>query len=123
MKIEETENTPEVFLDREKCKLTLKGKSYPENAHRFYKPILKNIIKCKKEISKSNITFDIKLEIINSISMRYIHDMIDFINKNTTSTIVNWYYEFDDEDMKESIEVASSSFKKVKINSISVIEF
>lgn len=87
MKIEETENTPEVFLDREKCKLTLKGKSYPENAHRFYKPILKNIIKCKKEISKSNITFDIKLEIINSISMRYIHDMIDFINKNTTSTI------------------------------------
>ena len=123
MKIKKTENTPEVFLDKEKCKLTLKGKSYPENAHRFYKPLLKSIIKCKKEISESNIIVDIKLEIINSISMRYIHDMIDFIDKNTISTIVNWYYEFDDEDMKESIEVASSNFKRIKINSISVSEF
>ncbi len=90
MKIKKTENTPEVFLDKEKCKLTLKGKSYPENAHRFYKPLLKSIIKCKKEISESNIIVDIKLEIINSISMRYIHDMIDFIDKNTISTIVNF---------------------------------
>jgi hypothetical protein len=121
--IKQTTTTPEVNLNKEKCILTLEGRSYPENAHRFYKPILKEFINCKEDIKKSNIIIDIKLEVINSVSMRYIYEMIDFIGNNTKSTIVNWYYEFDDEDMRESIEVASSAFAKVNINDISVTEF
>jgi len=121
--IKQTETTPEVSLDKENCKLTLEGRSYPENAHRFYKPILKEIVKCKKDISKTNILVDIKLEIINSVSMRYIHDMIDFVSKNTNSTIVNWHYESDDEDMEESIQIACSNFPKTEINAISISQF
>jgi len=120
--IKQTTTTPEVNLDKEKCKLILEGRSYPENAHRFYKPILKEVINCKEDIKKSNIIIDIKLEVINSVSMRYIHDMIDFIGNNTNSTTVNWYYEIDDEDMKESIEIAASTFTKINIKDISVTE-
>lgn len=122
IEIKETTTTPKVNLDKKSCKLTIKGRSYPENAHRFYKPILKEVINHKKDISKSNIIIEIKLEIISSISMRYIHDMIDFIGKNTKSTIVNWYHEFDDEDMIESIELCSNIFPKITINSISTNE-
>ena len=42
--IKQTTTTPEVNLNKEKCILTLEGRSYPENAHRFYKPILKEFI-------------------------------------------------------------------------------
>lgn len=38
--IEQTKSTPEIRFDPTNCKLRIEGQSYPENAFRFYEPIL-----------------------------------------------------------------------------------
>ena len=68
MEIKEGANTPYVKLDKENCVLTFMGKSYPEHPDTFYEPILAEIEKCKESLTNSKITFNIALEMLNSVS-------------------------------------------------------
>ena len=120
MKIKQTHNTPYVFLDKKNFQLTLKGKSYPENATTFYKPINEEIIKHSEDMKKSIITVEFLIEIISSTSSTCIYKIFKDLHNLYKKTIINWYCEKDDEDMIEQASIFKSSFSKIEFNIITV---
>ncbi|MDA7835855.1 DUF1987 domain-containing protein [Salibacteraceae bacterium] len=105
IKIEGTPKTPTVNFDAESGILEVKGRSIPENAVEFYKPLV-DWIGNYGDNSKSDTVVNIQLEYFNTSSSKCILDVfkkLESVNGKTTITI-NWHYEEDDEDMLEAGE-------------------
>ena len=113
-------NTPYVKLDKENCKLTIMGKSYPEDASLFYTPLVEEIETCKKGLKESKITIKIALEIMNSVSAKYVFHIIKNIYESAKETDIIWYYEVDDECMLEEGGYFEESFPNSKFKLIEV---
>ena len=120
MIIREKLNTPYIKFDKESCKLTIIGKSYPEDATLFYTPLVEEIGKCKSDLSKSKITIKLALEILNSVSTKYLFNLVKVLYESAMDTEVNWYYESDDESMLEEGNYLKSSFPNSKFKLIEV---
>ncbi|MDA9267143.1 DUF1987 domain-containing protein [Salibacteraceae bacterium] len=105
IKIEGTPKTPTVNFDAESGILEVKGRSIPENAVEFYKPLV-DWIGNYGDNSNSDTVVNIQLEYFNTSSSKCILDVfkkLESVNGKTTITI-NWHYEEDDEDMLEAGE-------------------
>jgi len=97
--IKETEKTPSIALSTNGV-LKIEGRSIPEDAAKFFKPILD----WTREFTASEIRIDIKLEYFNTSSSKFILEMLRIIegNPNNSNVIVNWFYEEGDLDVLES---------------------
>lgn len=111
-------NKPYVKLDKENCIITFKGKSYPEHPSTFYEPIIEELNKCSDHMEGEIITINLALEIMNSISTKYIYNIIKSIDESSKKLNINWYYEEDDDDMKEEGYVFKNFFKNSNFNII-----
>jgi len=118
MLIREESTTPYVKLDKENCTLTIKGKSYPEHPTIFYTPILNELKDCISSLGDVGITVNLALEIMNSVSTKYIYNIISNISKTSNKIKINWYYEEDDQDMEEEGQQLTTTFKNVKVKLI-----
>ena len=101
--IESEYKTPSVNFDGYSGILDIKGKSLPEETADFYQPIIEWLdIYIKSPAPQT--TFNIFLEYCNSFSRKFVVEMINMINSlnnETNSSIINWYYEEDDEELLE----------------------
>jgi SiaC family regulatory phosphoprotein len=97
--IKETEKTPSVSLSTNGV-LKIEGRSIPEDAARFFKPLLD----WTKEFTSNEIRVDIKLEYFNTSSSKFILEMLRLLENNpdNTNILVNWFYEEGDLDVLES---------------------
>jgi len=120
MEIKEGLNTPYVKLDKENCILTFMGKSYPEHPDTFYEPIVEEVERCKGSLTNSKITFNIALEMLNSVSTKYLFQLIKDLYESSMDTEVNWYYEDDDESMLEEGSFLKELLPKSEFNLIGV---
>jgi hypothetical protein len=104
--IDGSTKTPTVSFDPTSGKFELSGRSIPENAVDFYRPIYTWLDDYVKSPGK-HTCLDVKLEYFNTSSSKCLLDVfkkIEFITKNNGNAEVNWYYEEDDEDMQEAGE-------------------
>ncbi len=104
--MEGTPKTPEIRFDAGKGIIEIRGRSIPENAIEFYKPMVDWLEKYSKNPAKETIV-NFQLEYFNTSSSKCILDLfkkLETIHKESRSVIVNWYYEEDDEDMLEAGE-------------------
>ena len=83
MEIEADLNKPYVKLDKENCILLFKGKSYPEHPSVFYEPILKELNNCIDYMDKKDVTINLALEIMNSVSTKYLYNIIKSISESS----------------------------------------
>jgi len=120
MEIEASGNKPHVKLDKENCTLFIQGKSYPEHPALFYDPIVEELVKCSEYMEGKIITINLALEIMNSVSTKYIYNIISSIHESSKELNINWYYEEDDEDMKEEGYLFQNAFKKANFKLHSV---
>lgn len=99
--IDRTEDTPQVEFDLESGKLKLSGRSLPENAIAFYKPLFDWIEDALGSIDDNEITMEIQLEYFNTASSKQIAKMFllleNFIDDHNIE--IKWYYEKEDNDM------------------------
>ncbi|MFO7843328.1 MAG: DUF1987 domain-containing protein [Bacteroidales bacterium] len=97
--IKETEKTPSVALSTNGV-LKIEGRSIPEDAAKFFKPILD----WTKEFTSGEIRVDIKLEYFNTSSSKFILEMLRLLENNpeNKNILVNWFYEEGDLDVLES---------------------
>lgn len=105
IKIEGTPKTPTVNFNAESGVLEVKGRSIPENAVEFYKPLV-DWIGSYGDAAKETTEVNIQLEYFNTSSSKCILDVfkkLESINGKSNITI-NWHYEEDDEDMLEAGE-------------------
>lgn len=119
--IEGTPKTPTINFDMEKGFLEIKGRSIPENSIEFYKPLVDWLDKYASK-PKTTTSVNIQLEYFNTSSSKCILDVfkkLEFIHKNGSEIVINWYYEEDDEDMLEAGEdyqaIINVPFKMVEV--------
>lgn len=105
--IEETKATPYIDFNPDGNSLKIKGQSYPENAFKFYEPVLKWIDEYIED-AKGEITIEINFEMpyINSSSSKCILMLLDKLEnafQEGKDIVINWYY---DEENESSLECA-----------------
>ena len=99
--IEKTKSSPEVNFNASTGIWKLIGSSYPENASEFYQPIFDWINKYITEVTRE-ISIDIKLDYLNSSSIKFISELVDKLDKYGKIGIdveINWHYMEEDEDI------------------------
>ena len=115
LKIEQTDNSPEVLMDLESNTYFLRGESRPEHVSDFYEPIMKWIedwggqlyYRAQKFGNSEDHTVHFHFEYFNSSSAKYIMDLLLKINEidNSSENIrlkIEWAYDEMDEDIEEA---------------------
>ncbi|TXI86217.1 MAG: DUF1987 domain-containing protein [Crocinitomicaceae bacterium] len=101
--LEGSAKTPTISFDTN-GKLELKGRSIPENSVEFYKQ-LNDWIDAYSNVPATSTIVDVKLEYFNTSSSKCILDLfkkLELLHRTGRETVINWYYESDDEDMQEA---------------------
>ncbi len=105
MKIPATRITPFVNIDLSIGKVTLKGRSSPEDSRTFYYPIIDHLRANESLIQ--NITVDIDLEYFNTNSCSCLMKLFRAFKEMERSghdVAVNWHVEKEDLDLVEAGE-------------------
>lgn len=114
--IEPDEFTPGIDFDPTQMVFEIYGFSRPENVVGFYKPLLSWLDTFSSEVLAPDpemhrlLEVNIKLTYFNSASSKFLLDiLLLFIRMNTGNCKVHikWYYEADDDEIKESGEELS----------------
>ena len=106
IKIQGTDDTPTVTLDKENNIFEISGRSLPEDVVVFYKPILEWLDEYKNDPLDLTV-FNFKLEYFNTASSKLLLDVLlklEDINNDGHEVLVRWHYPDDDEDMEEAGE-------------------
>lgn len=106
--IEQTKSTPKIQFDPEIHKLRIEGQSYPENAFKFYEPILAWL-----DTYLAGVDRQIVLEIyfhmpyINTSSSKCIMMLLEKLEnayQNGKQVAVRWYYDIENDTAVECAE-------------------
>jgi hypothetical protein len=106
IKIQGTEDTPKVILDKEKEVMEVSGRSLPEDVASFYDPILSWLDEYAGSPNKKTI-FNFKLVYFNTASSKLLLDILmklEEIHEAGNDVLIRWHYPEDDEDMEEAGE-------------------
>lgn len=110
-----TDETPYVNFNYNTGTIEMEGRSIPEDAEKFYEPLLSWINEYIQE-PKDKLTINFKFEYFNTSSSKWLISMFkkfEFLHEEGHSVEINWYYEFD--DLKEYIYEIQEIFE-VPIN-------
>jgi len=99
-------STPEILFDGEANIFEIKGMSRPENATKFYAPILEWMDEYLKDGESVNLVF--KIVYFNTASSKLFLHLAKILERGTDCEIT-WLYEKEDEDMME----AGLEFKEI----------
>lgn len=102
IRIEGTEDTPKIILDKDGSAFEISGRSLPEDSAEFYSPILEWLEKYQASPNTST-NFIFKLEYFNTASSKLILDILSNL-EDIEGASVTWFYHEDDEDMEEAGE-------------------
>jgi hypothetical protein len=100
LKLEGTEDTPKIMLDKSNGIFEISGRSLPEDSAEFYRPVLEWIGNYSKDPNDST-EFVFKLEYFNTASSKLILDVLSAL-EDIKSMKILWYFHEDDEDMEEA---------------------
>ena len=106
LKIDGTPKPTTIEFNLEEGKLLIRGRSIPENSIEFYKPLIDKLEEYLGTPQETTLV-KIQLEYFNTSSSKCILDVfkkLEKIKSNGSDTIIQWYYEEDDEDMLEAGE-------------------
>ncbi|MBD3638900.1 MAG: DUF1987 domain-containing protein [Crocinitomicaceae bacterium] len=122
--IEASVKTPSINMDENEGSISIKGISIPEDPHEFYYPLLKAIEDYRTSPAEKT-ALNLHLEYFNTSSTLIIRNLIKDLTeiKEKTDLVVNWYFEQDDEDMKEAGEEFKMLFSDITFNVTPVDSF
>ncbi len=111
--VEKTNNTPSIHFNPETGFLKIEGRSIPENPGEFFETLI-NWIKSYYENPVPLTRCDINLEYVNSGSSKFLLGIFRIIKKKHEEgkkSVINWYYEEDDEAIHSLGEHYRSTIK------------
>ncbi len=104
LRIDKTDRTPAIYFNPDEGSLEMSGRSIPENAISFYKPLFDWLDQyVQQPQAESNVVFN--LEYFNTSSSKCILDILrklERIAENKAKIAVKWFFDDGDEDMEES---------------------
>jgi hypothetical protein len=124
LQIEATVKTPKVIFDSSTGLISISGISIPEDPHEFYGPLEEELTNYLVKPSLSTL-LEFKLEYFNTSSTLIIRNIIRQLQKveKITKLKIKWFYESDDEDMKEAGSEFKMLFNSLDFEVISVSNF
>ena len=103
LRIEATEDTPEIDFDTTTGVFKVTGRALPENAHEFFKPI-EEWVQSYVESPVESTVVEMRIDYFNSAATRYIFNLLmcfeDIVDDGGDAKVI-WYYKEDD-DMIET---------------------
>ncbi|MFT4603002.1 MAG: hypothetical protein ACI857_003189 [Arenicella sp.] len=122
--IEASVKTPAINMSESEGNISIRGISIPEDPHEFYGPLTEAISEYKVTPAERTV-LNLHLEYFNTSSTLIIRNLIKELHgiKAKTDLVVNWYFESDDEDMKEAGEEFALLFADIKFNVTAVDSF
>jgi len=117
--IEATQYTPQIELDA-KGLISIVGKSYPENTHKFYAPVMEWVNTFFEEPPVDALRVEIDLIYFNSSSSKLFFDFFDILDANhdAVDIVINWNYDEENESAEEAGEDLIEDFESLTINLI-----
>jgi SiaC family regulatory phosphoprotein len=96
--IPEGKNTPNVSFNAKTNLLVISGKSYPENARKFYDEVLLNL---KAHLFPTDFTIEMNFDYVSSSSVISLLEMLKKLKNisQATNFSVRFIYENGDDDM------------------------
>ena len=104
LRIQQTDDSPEVILDQEGNRFEISGKSLPEDVVQFYQPVL-NWLNAYRKKPKPFTRFVFKLSYFNTASSKLILDILmilEELKEEGNGVLVRWVSLASDEDMQEA---------------------
>ncbi len=101
--IQPTIDSPYVYLDKQNNQFEISGKSLPENVNIFYQPIIDWFNEYFRNPNEETV-INFKLDYLNTASSKALLSLLLVVEdavKNGHHARIKWYYEEDDEDMKD----------------------
>ncbi len=100
-----TAKTPEIILDPKQRVFEITGRSIPENSVEFYRPVMEWLDAYQKD-PEGPLPLTVKLEYFNTSSSKCLIDLFRKLEKihKRHAVLIRWFYEEQDEDMKEAGE-------------------
>ncbi|MEO9532932.1 MAG: DUF1987 domain-containing protein [Crocinitomicaceae bacterium] len=121
LNLEPTEETPLVHFDREASIFKISGRSYPEDAHSFYQPLI-NWMKEYSENPGAKTHLEVALEYFNSGSVKKVFALlyiIEDIMETGKDAKVIWKYAKGDDLMQQK----GMEFKKFLEVPVDVVSY
>ena len=122
--IKGTPETPEVQLDNGRGVFEISGKSLPEDVKEFYNPLLKWFDEYAKSPNPQTV-LKIKMDYFNTASSKMILELFEVVKKIHLAgnpTVIEWYYQEDDEDMQDAgqdySDLVEMPFKLISYQSV-----
>jgi hypothetical protein len=106
LKINKTEDTPQIILDVDNGLFEIAGRSLPEDVNTFYEPILSWIKEYARNPAPKTV-FNFRFTYFNTASSKVILDILTMFEEMIEEgydILVRWYYPKEDEDMQEAGE-------------------
>lgn len=107
LEIEATRSSPDVMLDAKNRVLRISGQSYPENAFKFYEPVLEWVDRYLAESEPAEPTIvELALPYMNTSSTKCLMQLFDRLEaafEAGRQVEVRWYY---NEDHERELECA-----------------
>ena len=102
IKILSNHDSPAVLLDPKKERFEIRGRSLPENAKRFYEPIIEWLDNYSKSPNKRT-EFIFHMDFLNTTTTKIFVTVLKKLELAALNSDVNilWYYDAKDEDHKE----------------------
>ena len=106
IQIEATQETPKVILDADQKIFEITGRSLPEDAGKFYDPII-SWLQIYSHTKEEAIQIELKLEYLNTSSNKLLLEVLTTVEKISGSKVI-WYYEEEDTTMQDAGEEFSA---------------
>ncbi len=105
LQINKSPRTPLIQLEAEKGEFLIEGILLPEDATKFFEPVINYCIDYLNKPLPNSI-INLKLEYFNTASSRVLYSMMKKFDESSdsTKTKVNWFYEDDDEDLRDACD-------------------
>lgn len=99
-----TSKTPLVICNYEQGLVEISGMSFSEDTFGFYEPVfswINEYVKNPQEITN----FNMKIKYFNTSSVKCLFDILELftnLSKSGEKVHINWYYDKEDEEMKDT---------------------
>jgi hypothetical protein len=104
LRIEATDDSPQVLLDQEDNQFEISGKSLPEDVVDFYQPVMDWLKEYRKK-PNAKTEFNLKMIYFNTASSKQIMDILMVFEEMVEEgheVVVRWHSKKSDEDMQEA---------------------
>ena len=104
LKIEASDDSPQVLLDQEDNQFEISGKSLPEDVVDFYQPVMDWLKEYRKK-PNARTEFNLKMIYFNTASSKLIMDILMIFEEMVEEghdVVIRWHSMQKDEDMQEA---------------------